>query len=522
MTSNLPRAGRVWLLVVTCALLVASVAVAVAAEPFLAMGPPDAGPASWMARSGERLVFGSGREVVSAGATPSRFLVDGNVSGGALLGDQLFLVLDGVRLVSVDLLEAAASVQPMTALPLSPGNLLHVAGMGNLLLVGEDHQGVHLVKFRRMHPMPEHAGHGAAGPAYLGLFPLSGRITAIAASGGMLWVATATSGELLQVDLHNPSRPVLQQQLFLDAPVVALDSDGTRLHVLTEGGLQVLAHGGDGAWAVRQRHPGIHGAALISNGRSLMVASADGAVQGYREAAPEATLFTVNVLDDFFTPDTLTVYVGDSVRWQNSAGIHNTSSCVVGESGCTAESNELFFSGIPQPGLWTYDYTFTDPGENPYVCQAHAPFMTGEITVLPAPTTPPPVPDGTFGAPMSVESSGPSEFTLHWDAATCTPQDQHQVLYGLGSGLPGSPGGTFGLQGSRCLLGAGGPYVWTDAPDPSADASGLLWFLLVAYGGSGEGSWGQGSDGLERNSPFPGGVSGLCGNFTKDLANSCP
>ena len=147
--------------------------------------------------------------------------------------------------------------------------------------------------------------------------------------------------------------------------------------------------------------------------------------------------------------------------------------------------------------------------------------MTGEISVLPALTGPPPVPDGTFGAPMTVEHHGPSELTVYWDVSTCTPLDQHELLYGYGSGLPASPGNSFGLQGGRCALGTLGKYVWTDVPDPSVDSSGLLWWLLVAYGGPGEGSWGEGSDTLERGSPFPGGVSGLCGNFVKDLANTC-
>jgi plastocyanin len=480
-----------------------------------------------MAGSAARLAFGSGREIFLADAGPSpvvrsRLVLETEATGGALLRDRLFLVLDGTRLASLDLGDPDAAVQLVTRVPLSPASRLQVTVMGNLLLVAEEHRGVHIIKFRAMHPMPAHAAHGPAGPALLGRFPVAGRITALAAVGGVLWIATRSGEELLQVDVRVPSRPMLERRWYLDAPIVALSGDGTRLHALTDDGLRVLAGDADGTWQVMAGDPGVTGAALVSSGRSLLVASVGGGVQSYREAAPEAATFTVHVLDDFFTPEALTVRVGDRVNWVNAAGIHNVLSCTVGESGCTATANEMFLSGIPQPGLWSYSYTFTATGDNPYVCQSHAPFMTGEVTVLPALAGPPPVPDGTFGTPMTVQSSDPAVLILDWDVYTCTPQDQHQILYGGGSQLPTLPGGTFGLLGSRCGLGSTGKTEWTDAPHPSVDSSGLLWWLLVAYDGSVEGSWGRGSDGVERNSPFPGGVSGQCGNFTKDLGNTCP
>ena len=340
-----------------------------------------------MARSGPRLAFGSGREVALADAAPSpvvrsRILLEADATGGALLRDRLFLVLDGMRLAALDLGDPAAGLQPVELVSLLPDSRIRLAAMGNLLLVAEDHHGVHILKLRGMHPMPAHAGHEEPGPVWLARFPLAGRITALAAAGGTLWLAIESSGELLQVDLRVPSRPVLERRVYLDSPAVALASDGTRLHALTDGGLQVLAGGDDGTWEVIERHPGLQGASLVSSGRSLLVGSPDGGVRAYRDAAPEAAQFTVNVLDDFFTPETLTVEVGDTVRWRNSAGIHNVFSCMVGESGCTADANEVFSSGIPFPGIWSYSYTFTSPGDNPYVCQSHAPFMTGEVTVL--------------------------------------------------------------------------------------------------------------------------------------------
>jgi plastocyanin len=483
-----------------------------------------------MTESRAQLAWGSGREVVLADALPhptvrERVLLDGEATSGALLREGLFLVLDGRRLVRVDPNHPAAPAQPMDHLLPETRGRLQLAGVGNLLLVSEDHHGVHVLKFPRMHGMPGHESHGSAGPVLLGRYPLTGQVEALTAAGGDLWLATGTEGELRRVDLRAPARPALGQVLHLDAPVRALSGDGTRLHALTDEGLHVLGAGEDDLWTTAANHPEVRGAALLGVGRTLLVSSGDD-VQAYQGATPEATEFTVNVFDDFFTPEFLTVNVGDTVEWRNLAGIHNVFSCMVGESGCTADASETFqgsgdISGIPWPGPWVYSYTFTLPGVNPYVCQSHAPFMTGEITVVPGPSGPPPVPDGTFGAPMTIESTDPSVLTLHWDTSSCSPLEQHEILYGSGAQLPSTPGGTFDLLGSRCLLGAGGSYVWTDAPTPGAGE--LVWWLLVAYNdGSGEGSWGRGSDALERNSPFPGGVSGQCGNFTKDLANTCP
>ena len=49
-----------------------------------------------------------------------------------------------------------------------------------------------------------------------------------------------------------------------------------------------------------------------------------------------------------------------------------------------------------------------------------------------------------------------------------------------------------------------------------------MWWVLVAEDGvTFEGSWGQDSNVAERNGAGVNGSSGLCGNFDKDLANTC-
>jgi len=70
-----------------------------------------------------------------------------------------------------------------------------------------------------------------------------------------------------------------------------------------------------------------------------------------------------------------TIEEGDTVIWNWYAnGNHN----VVSEPGAT----ESFSSPLQGPGS-TFSYTFTQVGENDYVCSPHAGSMFGTITVVP-------------------------------------------------------------------------------------------------------------------------------------------
>lgn len=96
-----------------------------------------------------------------------------------------------------------------------------------------------------------------------------------------------------------------------------------------------------------------------------------------------------------------------------------------------------------------------------------------------------------------------------WTATSC-PSPDYTLLAGYGSGLPDW---TLSEEDSRCALGTYGSYLWEGVPDPSADPSGFLWFLVVPTDGAGtEGSWGLTSGGQERG----GGIaSGYCGTTTR-------
>jgi plastocyanin len=86
------------------------------------------------------------------------------------------------------------------------------------------------------------------------------------------------------------------------------------------------------------------------------------------------TTHDVTVQDFTFTPQTLTITVGDAVKWTNIQGIHNV----------VADDNS-FTSGPPAPAPWEFIHTFTIAGSNPYYCEPHGgpggQGMSGVITV---------------------------------------------------------------------------------------------------------------------------------------------
>jgi hypothetical protein len=109
-----------------------------------------------------------------------------------------------------------------------------------------------------------------------------------------------------------------------------------------------------------------------------------------------------------------------------------------------------------------------------------------------------------------------------WDVTQCAPVVQHHIIYGGGSQLPATLGGTYVTAGAMCGIGTTGVFTWLNAIDPSTDPTRFFWWLVVVDDGAGtEGSWGLDSGGLERSGPGPGGSSLMCGQVTKSVGNLC-
>ena len=87
--------------------------------------------------------------------------------------------------------------------------------------------------------------------------------------------------------------------------------------------------------------------------------------------APAGTEFAV-VMESFaFTPAELTVPVGATVTWTNRHGARHDVAAADGSF-----TSPLFGEGE------TFSFTFSEPGEYPYVCTIH-PGMEGKIIVTP-------------------------------------------------------------------------------------------------------------------------------------------
>jgi subtilisin-like proprotein convertase family protein len=122
--------------------------------------------------------------------------------------------------------------------------------------------------------------------------------------------------------------------------------------------------------------------------------------------------------------------------------------------------------------------------------------------------TPPPVPDGTFGAEMTASRMTGADIHVTWDVATCTAANYH-LLYGALADVS-----SYALSGAVCGLGPLGSYDWAGSP------AGDLWYLIVADDAAAmEGTWGTDGAGAHRAGTS---ASGLCGFTTRSNAGTCP
>ena len=325
-----------------------------------------------------------------------------------------------------------------------------------------------------------------------------------------------------EVDARDPGAPRRVRSFPTEQAPTALAVNGSDLYVLGSEGLQVLRMKGE--HHVSRFFPSVNGTAMQLTGRTLRLTSPDGGLTTFLDRSKQPRLHVVNVNDNFFSPVNLTIAVGDSVRWTNSSGFHNVASCFPSQLGCPAEdSNESFTSGSPDFGPWLYEYTFTQPGENPYICQSHAPFMTGNVTALGDAPPPPLVPNGSNGAPMRVDKLDPtgSSLAISWDHSSCGQAVDYHIVYGIGRPGPGDLGSGYSITGSRCAMGAESPHVWADSPF-STDPTGLLWWVVIGNNGNvTEGPWGPDSRGLERSGAGVGGASEECGMIKKNADSVC-
>jgi len=93
-----------------------------------------------------------------------------------------------------------------------------------------------------------------------------------------------------------------------------------------------------------------------------------------------AETFDVAIWNFKFTPNDLTISVGDTVRWTNTAGFHDVT-----------EDNNVFSSGAASSSAFVFERTFNTIEEILYYCTVHSTpgqdintNMNGKITVIEA------------------------------------------------------------------------------------------------------------------------------------------
>ena len=501
------------------------------------------GRPSWLATDGLRLAWGDAETVhvegVGAALAGGLRLAIQDSRDGAFAGARLYVVGPGEARLTVVELGTQGAVPEEVALEDAPRGPLAVAVMGDYLVVG----GRDAVALYLMPPPPEHrmpagvAGpghHHAAGAPAAG----SGRGHRLVARVGLPEPvrAAAAAGRRAYLLAGDGSRVRVLTAVDLRAPRVSaavplpeaahdLAINGARLYVLGDAGLRVVRLFDGTVAGLGPLDASVRGRGIGVTGRMLRVAGGAG-LSTFIDTSPLAAIHEVNVANFFFDPADLSIAPGDTVRWTNTMGFHNVSSCSGQPSPnvCAGETADEFFrSGEPAFNPWTFEHTFTVVGRDPYHCEVHNLTMRGTITVDAPPGPPPAVPDGSDGAASTARKLDAAGTTIEvdWDAVTCPDAQDHQLVWGFGSQLPSAPGGILDLSGAECAIGSP-PYTWSMVPDPTVDSTRLVWWLLLATdAGTTEGSWGVDSAGSERNGPDAGGSSGQCGITAKDVTNTC-
>jgi plastocyanin len=96
-------------------------------------------------------------------------------------------------------------------------------------------------------------------------------------------------------------------------------------------------------------------------------------------AAAQAAIYEVEIHDSFFSPESLVVAVGDSVRWTHMGAMPHTVDQSDAEDSCT-NLPDGFSSGMMTNGD-TFVWTALDVGDAYYHCAFHCPPMVGEVVV---------------------------------------------------------------------------------------------------------------------------------------------
>jgi plastocyanin len=205
-------------------------------------------------------------------------------------------------------------------------------------------------------------------------------------------------------------------------------------------------------------------ALVLATTLTLLFGPTASAQDGAASAATGQT-YKVRIVDFDYRPSRVTVNVGDTVQWTNSARTNHTA---------THENRRVFDSLVLEPGA-AFSHTFTETGVVRYFCMLH-PWMTAAVTVVRS-GAPSPEDQATDAAPSSTGAGGyqlralPYRSYGSYIGSGGLPAFAYPYYLGYGLGYPyyGSP------------LGGYGPFGYP--------------FYGAGYGGYGYGGYGYGGYG---------------------------
>ncbi len=143
-------------------------------------------------------------------------------------------------------------------------------------------------------------------------------------------------------------------------------------------------------------------ATLVLTAVAVVAVVAGAGSSGGDGTARAAANVTITARDFFWSPDIVTIQVGDTVTWTNAQGFHNV---LLGDS-------RLNQPGFPNDPAWNPppQHTFTEPGSYTFVCEVH-PGMTGTVNVAAGEPKPTPTPTPTPTPAVPPPGGAPADTT---------------------------------------------------------------------------------------------------------------
>ena len=93
------------------------------------------------------------------------------------------------------------------------------------------------------------------------------------------------------------------------------------------------------------------------------------------------TSHSINAGDYYYTPNVLTINIGDDVSWVNEGGYHNVNFDVNTITG-SSFSNPEAFSSTPTSNVAIYTHVFTSPGTYEYDCSVGSHAVNGMVGTI--------------------------------------------------------------------------------------------------------------------------------------------